>query len=268
MPALERVDLDLLGVENIRSVLCGDVRVRERMHADVKWRASGDPEKKDVRLLTMYPAVFNQVYTLYEGKSFVIQEQVDPGFFDDVLEDDCHLNYGHQSVSAMCRNNPHLPLEKRDGPGSMDLSVDGVGLRVYAQIPMNDLDAQRLAPKMDNGVVDQSSYAFTVAEEDFLSTTDDQGRSLYLYTLKKCARLYDVCVCPLGANEGTQAALRSLAGQLAGRSSEGIANVPGRSPVEGPEAAEGRSTEGSLAKERALLEVESALAVLQFRPRK
>lgn len=252
--------LDALGLDTIRAVYCGDRRVRDRSHADVKWRASGDPGKTDVRILTGYPAVFNQRYTLYESDNFIITEEVDPGFFDDVLDDDCHLNYSHESPSAMCRNG-------LEGPGGMQLTVDAHGLRVYAQMPMDDMDVMRLAPKMDRGVVDQMSYAFTVAQEDCLQTTDELGRSAYHYTLKKCRELFDVCVTPLGANSQTEAALRSLAGQLAGRSVEGPPSEPGRS-VEGPEPVESRSQEGSLAKRRAALVVEATLAANQFTPRK
>lgn len=252
-----------LEADVIRSLFYGDVRLRERNHAEIKWRASGDPETPGVRNLTGYPAVFGQVYTLYEGESYIITEEVIPGFFDDVLEDDCHLNYNHERPSAMCRNAPHMPEGSRDGPGSMDISVDAHGLRVHARIPMDDLDAQRLAPKMDRGVVDQMSYAFTVAEEDRLETKDADGRYRIHYTLKKARRLLDVTVCPLGANAGTEVALRSLAGQLMGRSSEGPPSVPSRADEAGTEAAvESRSDEGSPAPDttRATAELEATRA--------
>lgn len=254
--------MDQLGLETIRAVLFGDVRLRDRNHAEVQWRVPGDPEKTNVRILTGYPAVFGQTYTLYESDQYIITEEVAPGFFDDVLKDDCHLNYSHQSPSAMCRNNLR-------GPGGMELSVDSHGFRVYAEIPMDDLDAQRIAPKMDRGVVDQMSYAFSVAEEDRLETKDETGRYAVHYTLKKCRRLYDVCVTPLGANAQTEAVLRSLAGQLMGRSlEEGSECDPDRADEAGSEAPEeSRSVEGSLAKRRAVLETEAALAVLAFKPR-
>ena len=260
----EKVNLDALGVEVIRAALFGDVRIRERLGAEVAWRASGDPEQKDVRVLTGYPAVFSQVYTLYEGSTFVMQEQVDPGFFDDVLTNDCHLNYSHVSESAMCRNNPCMPADKQGGPGSMELSTDAHGLRVFARVPMNDLDAQRLAPKMDNGVVDQMSYAFQVGEEDLSVTQDPQGRDIYLYTLRKCSRLMDVCVCPLGANSQTESMLRAFSVQLSGRSQEGRGGVAGRSPEGSQDGAdrsnEGRTSVGEVA-------AKGLAASLRFHPR-
>ena len=261
--------IDALGLETIRAVLCGDRRVRDRTHADVTWRASGDPDMKNVRVLTGYPAIFSQRYTLYESDNFVITEEVDPAFFDDVLENDCHLNYSHESPSAMCRNNPHLPAANRDGPGSMTIKPDAHGLRVHALVPMDDVDAQRMAPKMDRGVVDQMSYAFTVAQEDRLDTVDEQGRQAVHYTLRKARELFDVTVCPLGANSQTEVALRSLAGQLAGRSApEGALADPGRATEAGPEPVGSRATQaGALAKRRALLEVEMTLACNGFQPR-
>lgn len=265
---LTREQKAALEADMIRSIYYGDVRLRERNHAEVKWRASGDPSAPDVRNLTGYPAVFGQVYTLYEGDSCTITEEVAPGFFDDVLKDDCHLNYNHERPSAMCRNAPHMPEGSREGPGSMDISVDNHGLRVHARIPMDDLDAQRLAPKMDRGVVDQMSYAFTVAEEDRLETMDEDGRYRVHYTLKKARRLLDLAVCPLGANAGTEVALRSLAGQLMGRSlEEGPPSEPSRAEDSaGPEAGEeSRSDpEGSPAPDttRATAELEATRAFL------
>lgn len=240
--ALRTQDMDDLGVDVIRGVIFGDRRFRERPHAELEWRASGDPEQKNVRVLTGYPAVFSEWTTLYEGKSFVLREQIAPGFFDEVLGDDCHLNYSHESPSAMCRNNPHMPADKQNGPGSMELSSDAHGLRLFARIPMDDLDAQRLAPKMDNGVVDQMSFAFTVAEDECREYDGDDGRRYYDYTLNKCKRLYDVTVCPLGAYSQTEAMLRSIASQLSGRSQEGIECAPVRSQ-EGQEDEPVRSEE-------------------------
>lgn len=208
------------GAEALREIRSGK-QVRSRSHAEIKWRASGDPDMKDVRILTGYPAVFDQATVLYEDDYCLVRETVAPEFFDDVLADDCHLNYVHESGSAMCRNNPCMAPQFQGGPGSMELSTDNHGLRLFARIPMNDIDAQRMAPKMDNGVVDQMSFAFTVDEEDLLQTTGDDGRTIFDYTLRKCGRLFDVTVCPLGAYSQTEAALRSIAPKLAARSKEG-----------------------------------------------
>lgn len=235
------------------------VRVREQ--AEIEWRMPGDPEQKDVRNLIGYPAVFNQPTILYEGRDFVIREVIAEGFFDGVLEDDCHLNYVHESGSAMCRNNPHMPPEKRGGAGSMELSADAHGLRMYAKVPMNDPDAQRMAAKMDNGVVDQMSFAFTVKSEDYLRTEED-GRTIHEYTLRECGRLYDVTVCPLGAYSQTEAALRTIAPILASRSEEG-GEVLSRSE-EGKEGEPDRSKEDQ-EYEQFLDEADSRVAQFSFK---
>lgn len=250
-------DLDTLGVETLRAFYCGDVRLRDRLQAEIKWRESGNPDTPDVWTLTGYPSVTNTWTTLYESKRFVIREQIRGGAFADVLGDDCHLNYSHQSPSAMCRNN-------LTGPGGMELSEDGHGLRVHALVPKDDIDAQRLAPKMKRGVVDQMSFAFSVGDEECRSYVDDDGRDVYDYTITKVARLYDVTVCPLGAYSGTEAMLRSA---LGGRFLEGRSDTPVRSTPQEGQAEEGRSIEGSLAKERAVLETEAALALRKFKPR-
>jgi HK97 family phage prohead protease len=233
-------DIKDMGPDELREYFTGQKQVRARKDSEITWRASGDPEQKDIRILTGYPAVFDTPTTLYEDDNTIITETIAQGFFDSVLQDDCHLNYVHESGSAMCRNDPHMPAGKQGGPGSMELSVDPHGLRLFAKVPMNDIDAQRMAPKMDNGVVDQMSFAFTVGREDCLSTQDEQGRQVYAYTLRECGQLFDVTVCPLGAYSQTEAQLRNIAPRLAGRSNEGR-EIPCRSNEgkEGEVSAEG-----------------------------
>ncbi|HEY5506411.1 MAG TPA: HK97 family phage prohead protease [Coriobacteriia bacterium] len=257
-------DFDILGIDNIRAVLCGDIRTREREQAEIQWRVPGESGKADTRTITLYPAVFNQETVLYESAQYVVKEVIAPGFFDDVLGDDMHLNYVHESPSAMARNRPHMP-PSTDGVGCLDLSVDAHGLRAFAILPMDDVDVQRIEPKMRRSVVDQASFAFTVAEEDYMETTDGQGRTVSLYTLRKCRRLYDVCVAPLGAYSQTEALLRSVfATQVSGRSQEGHEIVPVRSQ-EGQEGGEGRAQAGRPRKRAALL-AESTVAAMHVKP--
>lgn len=262
-----RDDLDVLGIDNIRAVICGEIRTRERANAEIQWRVPGDPGKADTRTITLYPAVFGQETVLYESAHFVVKEVIAPGFFDDVLGDDCHLNYVHESPSAMARNRPHMP-PSADGIGCLDLSVDAHGLRAFAILPMDDVDVQRIEPKMRRSVVDQASFAFRVAEEDYLETTDEMGRTVALYTLKKCRRLYDVCIAPLGAYPTTESVLRSLLNaQVGGRSLEGQPAVEGRSDDEGLEGGDDRS-EDEGRREIVLREAEATAALLRFTPRR
>lgn len=231
-------ELDGLSPEQVRALFVGERTVRERPHAEIEWREPGNGE--NIRVLIGYPAVFNSITTLYEGKSWVMQERIDPGFFRGVLADDCHLNYVHESASVMARNG-------MSGPGGMELSTDAHGMRVYARLPLDDLDVQRLAPKMDRRIVDQMSFAFTVAPggdrcEIF---TDEEGREVWLYTLLTCKRLYDVCVCPLGQYSQTEAMLRSyFSTQFAGRSIEGPPTLAVRSSEEGPQSGGVRADAG------------------------
>lgn len=233
---------------------------RHRADCEIKWRASGDPDMKDVRILTGYPAVFNVPTILYEDPDIVIRETVAPGFFDNVLQDDCHLNYVHESGSSMCRNNPCMSPDRQGGPGSMELSTDAHGLRLFARVPMNDPDSQRMSVKMDNGVIDQMSFAFSVDTEDFAGTKGEDGRTYYDYTLKKCRRLYDVTVCPLGAYSQTEAALRSIAPQLAVRS---LDEGPGDSCRPEDEGKDGEAEEAYM---RFVTDAKARAAQYKFKP--
>ena len=260
---MRHTNLDRLGIDTIREVICGEVRTRVREHAELQLRTPGDSD--EYRTLTGYPAVFDQETVLYEGKRFVVKEKIAHNAFSDCLSDDCHLNYVHESASAMARNGI-------SGVGGMELSQDHHGLRVYSQLPVDDVDVQRLVPKMERKVVDQMSFKFRLEDEELHRFTDENDREVYLYTVKKVARLYDVCVAPLGAYPTTEAALRSaLAAQASGRApisddGAGRESLEGRAPGAGSEGGEGRSEEGS--RTRALLLAEAQAAELTFRTRK
>lgn len=165
-------------------------------------------------LVEGYAAVFDERTTLYDGKFLRVTEEIDPHFFDAVLSRDplVHLNYGHdmQSVVASTRAS---------GVGGLLLEADERGLRFEARMNRMDPDAQRVAVKMDSEIVDQASFAFTIADEERTTTTLDDGREEDHYRLTVCGDLFDVCVCARGAYQQTVSQLRSYAAAI-GRSSD------------------------------------------------
>ena len=157
-------------------------------------------------VLEGYAAVYNQETTLYDGGFFRMREVIQPGAFTDVLSrnPDVHMVIGH---------NLDFPLARTGitGVGGLELMEDPRGLRVFARMNPNVSYVRDLAEMMRDGVVDQMSFAFTVDQDQVMTSTLPDGREDELRTIIRVKDLYDVTVTPQGAYSQTSAAVRSLA---------------------------------------------------------
>lgn len=212
-------------------------------------------------LIEGYAAVFDQATTLYDGKFFVVREEIARGAFANALAriglpaDDesrtlVHLNYVHDMQAAVASTDAPGPI------GRLILGEDERGLRFESRVDREDPDAQRMAVKMRNGIVNQASFAFTIEREQLTTTDLPDGREEDFYRILEVKDLFDVCVCARGAYQQTVSQLRSYAAAI-GRSPDGEGH-PRRSPEEGAsavardEGSEGRrSTRVGLARARA-----------------
>jgi HK97 family phage prohead protease len=252
-------ELDGLTNDSIRSLFAPELRTIAVPLQDLEWRESGSGDGS--RILSGYAAVFNQRTTLYSGKYFQLDEQIDAAAFDDVLSrnPDVHLNIGHDMTRAMARTGIK-------GVGGLELSVDAHGLRVYARLSSSDPDVQALAAKMDLGVMDQMSFAFRMGATTEVCETDEDGRETELLTINTIAELYDVCVCAQGAYSTTEAALRTLA--MAGAHDREVRAAGAQDDPAVTEEALGAQDDPAVTRSRLLLEAEMVSAALRFRPRK
>ena len=118
-----------------------------------------------------------------------------------------HLNHGHDMKTAVASSK--VPAGKI---GSLELDADFHGLRGFARVDAEDPDAKSLAVKMGRGIIDQGSFAFTIAAEERVeSVTLEDGTLDELWRITEIGHLYDVCVCAQGAYSQTETYLRSLA---------------------------------------------------------
>ena len=91
-------------------------------------------------------------------------------------------------VRALINHDQNLILA-RSTTGTLDLTVDEKGLKYEFQIPQTSY-GKDLAINMQNGNLNQSSFAFTVAEDEW--STDEEGNDIR--TITSIDRLYDVAV--------------------------------------------------------------------------
>lgn len=151
-------------------------------------RASSDGKK----MIVGYAAVFNTPTELLRGK---LLEEIAPGAFDDVLDDD---------VRALFNHSPNMVLG-RNKAGTLRLFVDEIGLRYEIDVP-NTTVGTDLLESIDRGDVSQSSFGFIIEDQEFRVLED--GRKMR--TIKKLAELLDVSPVTFPAYETTEATARSI----------------------------------------------------------
>ncbi|MGE0025712.1 MAG: HK97 family phage prohead protease [Thermoleophilia bacterium] len=175
-------------------------------------------------LIEGYAAVSDKRTVLFDGKFGRVTEEIAPGAFTNVLARMAlppdnprrtlvHLNYVHDMQASIAATD--APEER----GRLTLSEDHVGLRFSAKVARDDIDVQRVVPKMRDGIARQASFAFTIADEDPEQRDLPDGRFEDHYRILEIADLFDVCVCPRGAYQQTISTLRSYAAAI-GRSPE------------------------------------------------
>lgn len=142
---------------------------------------------------TGHAAVFNQK-TWIGPKRWGFWEEIDPGFFRDVLEDDAAYLINHDPNILLARNGE-----------TMTLSTDKRGLAVDAEWDPEDPEARMWAGRHRRGDIAKMSFAFTVQEEKWGEADDGEE----LRTLLTAERLYDVSSVVYPAYEGTDGGMRT-----------------------------------------------------------
>ena len=143
--------------------------------ASAEWRESG--AGANYRTLTGYASVFDTPSDDLGG--FV--EVIEKGAFRKALDAgaDVRLLWNHDPSTVMARTTN----------GSLELTEDDRGLKIWARVDMSDPDVSRLVGKVRSGLVDQMSFAFSIGEDG----DEWQMRDGYpLRIVREVDGLYDV----------------------------------------------------------------------------
>lgn len=168
--------------------------------------------------LTGYASVFDKGYEMYGGPDKGgWTEFVDPHAFDETLKrkPDLHLLINHEG----------MPLA-RTKSGTLQLSADGVGLKVSADLSRSDPDVQRLEVKMARGDMDEMSFAFRTVRQEW--NDGETERRLLELNLDKG----DVSVVNFGANPNTIAGIRSMQDAIAAITAADMAEMRSVDPAD------------------------------------
>jgi HK97 family phage prohead protease len=149
-----------------------------------------DGESKDV--IVGYGSIYNSRSENLGGFYEYIEEGA---FTPDLIQ--------RSDIRALINHDPSLILARsKNGEGTLKLQADETGLRYEFDLP--DLSyAKDLGVNMANGNLNQSSFAFTVEEDDW--STDNDGNNIR--TIKKIDRLFDISVVTYPAYSQAQSDL-------------------------------------------------------------
>ena len=130
-------------------------------------------EGEDENVIEGYAAVFNKDSQDFGGW----HERIAPGAFSDVLKDDAVALFNHDSNFVLGRNGKNVTITQ-----------DETGLKYRIKLPDTSF-AKDMRELIKEGIVHQSSFAFTVSEQEWKHSKDD---SPSVRTITKIKRLYDV----------------------------------------------------------------------------
>lgn len=163
--------------------------------------AEGSEEKKGE--VFGYAAKFNTRSENMGFESVEMYEIIEPGAFDDVLKDDVRALFNHDSSAILARS--------KNGEGTLSIGVDETGLW-YRFSPPDTQAGRDLTVSLERGDIDQSSFGFLVEKEGekWERSRDGDGPTIYVRTIKKISRLFDVSPVTFPAYADATVALRSL----------------------------------------------------------
>ncbi|MFW8589825.1 HK97 family phage prohead protease [Glaciecola sp. 2405UD65-10] len=150
--------------------------------------------EEETTKITGFGSVFNKRSENLGG----FREIIAPGAFDNVLEDDVRAFFNHD----------HNFILGRTTSGTLRLSVNEEGLAYEIDAPQTQTIRDLVLAPMGRGDVNQSSFAFRVAQNGEEWEEDDEG--VIVRTITKMQRLFDVSPVSMPAYPDAGSAVRSL----------------------------------------------------------
>lgn len=147
--------------------------------------------------VTGYATTFDSPYELFRDKDFIMLEQVDHDAFKNTDMRDVIMQYDHTGR-----------VYARTSNGSLDLKTDEHGLKINADLSLTT-GSRQLHEDIAAGLINKMSFAFTVAEDEYLEENKDDI-TIVTRTIKRIGKLFDVSAVSLPANDQTVISARNL----------------------------------------------------------
>lgn len=165
-------------------------RIFANLKPSIEKREDGTTEM----VLEGYASVFGQP-TLIGNEDYGFYEVIDRNAFDGADLSDVPLKYNHTDA---------VPILARTRNGSLSLVADDHGLKIKAKL-LDTQDARDMYKRVQEGLIDKMSFAFTVKESEWSDATKPMTR-----TIKRFEKIWDVSVVDIPAYDGTSVYARSL----------------------------------------------------------
>jgi uncharacterized protein len=150
-------------------------------------------EENGERYLEGYGSVFNKRSKQLFENNRLFYEVISPRSFDEILQSEdlnVILNFNHSRDRVLARTKS----------GTLELSVDEVGLRFKAKVPNTSL-GNDIYELVSRGDLFECSFAFIVKKDDEQWAKDEEGNNIR--TINRIAKLYDVSIVTDAAYSGT-----------------------------------------------------------------
>ena len=171
--------------------------IQRAFTSDVEARKGSEDELR----VRGHAAVFDSP-TIIGSRRYGYVEQIRAGAFDGRLDDDARYLENHGGAPFARVKN-----------GTVNLSLDGRGLVVDADLNPNMQSARDHHAAIERGDIDAMSFAFTILEDEVeqLSEDHEEFPGMVMRTITKIGRLYDVSGVTYPAYEDTDVGVRSIA---------------------------------------------------------
>ncbi len=137
-----------------------------------------------------YAATFNDPYVLFEENGIQYKEVIDRNALVGADMSDIIMQYDHCGDVLARKSN-----------GTLIVETDDKGIFIAADMGKSEA-ARRRYEEIQNGLVHQMSWAFTVAEDAY-------DRETHTRTILRIKKVYDVSAVSIPANPSTDIAARS-----------------------------------------------------------
>ena len=169
-----------------------DLIIERRTFSDdsIEFRAASDDSEARIK---GHAAVFNSLSEVMFG----FREQIAPGAFDKVMDDDVRVLFNHDSSALLGRTKA----------GTAAIGLDKNGLAYSVDVPDTQV-GRDLVVSVERGDVTQSSFGFTIARKG--DDWDEDENGVLIRTITKVGRLFDVSPVTFPAYTQTDVSKRSI----------------------------------------------------------
>lgn len=153
---------------------------------------------EDEMIVEGYATTYEEPYELYRwDEHTIVEEQVSRDAFVGADMSDVIFQYNHEGrVFARISN------------GTLELSSDDHGLKTVANLGGTN-EGRNLYQEIKGGYTNKMSFGFTVEEDDIEVIEESEERTVYLRTIRKIGKLYDVSAVSIPANNYTEISARN-----------------------------------------------------------